>query len=174
MPTRTPTTPHASQKEAAPKRVVTPSAAQKASVLANEVSTIDLQQVAADPRTARPAEILMLQRKCGNQAVTHLIQAKPQIGPASASGAQEADRAAEQASAAPALQEEVQHPNENGLPPDLKTSIETLSGFALDDVQVHRNSQQPAKLRAYAYAQGAEIHLGPGQEDQLPHEAWHI
>jgi hypothetical protein len=25
-----------------------------------------------------------------------------------------------------------------------------------------------------AYAQGAEIHLGPGQERHLPHEAWHV
>jgi hypothetical protein len=25
-----------------------------------------------------------------------------------------------------------------------------------------------------AYAQGTDIHLGPGQEKHLPHEAWHV
>jgi hypothetical protein len=27
---------------------------------------------------------------------------------------------------------------------------------------------------ALAYAQGNDIHLGPGQERHLPHEAWHV
>jgi hypothetical protein len=42
------------------------------------------------------------------------------------------------------------------------------------DVTVHRNSAKPAQLSAAAYAQGNEIHLGPGQERHLPHEAWHV
>ncbi|MEL6127089.1 MAG: DUF4157 domain-containing protein, partial [Pseudomonadota bacterium] len=25
-----------------------------------------------------------------------------------------------------------------------------------------------------AYAQGSNIHLGPGQDQHLPHEAWHV
>jgi hypothetical protein len=29
-------------------------------------------------------------------------------------------------------------------------------------------------MQALAYAQGSEIHLGPGQERYLPHEAWHV
>jgi hypothetical protein len=29
-------------------------------------------------------------------------------------------------------------------------------------------------LNALAYAQGNEIHVGPGQERHLPHEAWHV
>ena len=32
----------------------------------------------------------------------------------------------------------------------------------------------PAQLAALAYAQGNDIHLGPGQEHLLPHEAWHV
>ena len=52
--------------------------------------------------------------------------------------------------------------------------MENLSGHALDDVQVHRNSDEPAQLNAHAYAQGTDIHLGPGQEQHLPHEAWHV
>lgn len=44
----------------------------------------------------------------------------------------------------------------------------------LSDVQVHRNSAQPAQLNAHAFAQGNQIHLAPGQEQHLPHEAWHV
>lgn len=65
-------------------------------------------------------------------------------------------------------------PNNTGLPTQLKSGIENLSGFSLDDVKVHRNSDKPAQLHAHAYAQGTDIHLGPGQERHLPHEAWHV
>lgn len=61
-----------------------------------------------------------------------------------------------------------------GLPDMLRTNMETMSGIALDDVRVHRNSGRPAQLNALAYAQGNDIHLGPGQEQHLPHEAWHV
>ncbi len=64
--------------------------------------------------------------------------------------------------------------NRTGLPDNLKSGIENLSGISLDDVKVHRNSDKPAQLQAHAYAQGTEIHLGPGQEKHLPHEAWHV
>ncbi|MEP2937210.1 MAG: DUF4157 domain-containing protein [Gilvibacter sp.] len=64
--------------------------------------------------------------------------------------------------------------NQTGLPDALKTGLENLSGYALDDVNVHYNSDKPAQLRAHAYAQGSNIHLGPGQEKHLPHEAWHV
>ncbi|HAA17966.1 MAG TPA: hypothetical protein DCP28_04000, partial [Cytophagales bacterium] len=63
---------------------------------------------------------------------------------------------------------------EGGLPGPLKSGIESLSGYRMDDVQVHYNSSQPAQLQAHAYAQGNPIHLGPGQEKHLPHEAWHV
>jgi hypothetical protein len=65
-------------------------------------------------------------------------------------------------------------PNRTGLPDKLKAGIESLSGHSLDDVQVHYNSAKPAQLQAHAYAQGAEIHVAPGQEKHLPHEAWHV
>lgn len=64
--------------------------------------------------------------------------------------------------------------NNTGLPDNLKSGIENLSGFAMDDVKVHYNSSKPAQLRAHAYAQGSEIHLAPGQEKHLAHEAWHV
>jgi hypothetical protein len=65
-------------------------------------------------------------------------------------------------------------PNQTGMPASLKTGIESLSGMDMSDVRVHRNSSQPAQLNALAYAQGNDIHLGPGQEQHLPHEAWHV
>ena len=64
--------------------------------------------------------------------------------------------------------------NNTGLPDHLKTGIESLSGMAMDDVKVHYNSPKPAQLQALAYAQGTNIHVAPGQESHLPHEAWHV
>lgn len=64
--------------------------------------------------------------------------------------------------------------NNTGLPDTLKSGIENLSGYAMDDVKVHYNSDKPAQLNAHAYAQGTDIHLGSGQEKHLPHEAWHV
>lgn len=75
-----------------------------------------------------------------------------------------------QAKAAPVQRQE----NRTGMPDGLKSGIESLSGTDLSDVRVHRNSSQPAQLNALAYAQGNDIHLGPGQEQHLPHEAWHV
>lgn len=60
------------------------------------------------------------------------------------------------------------------LPGALRSGIEALSGFALDDVRVHYNSPQPAQLQALAYTQGTDIHVAPGQERHLAHEAWHV
>jgi hypothetical protein len=64
--------------------------------------------------------------------------------------------------------------NRTGLPDNLKASIESLSGLSMDHVKVHYNSARPAQLNALAYAQGSDIHLAPGQDRHLPHEAWHI
>jgi hypothetical protein len=64
--------------------------------------------------------------------------------------------------------------NRTGLPDRLKIGIENLSGYSMDDVKVHRNSDRPAQLNAHAFAQGSEIHLSSGQEKHLPHEAWHV
>lgn len=64
--------------------------------------------------------------------------------------------------------------NHTGLPGNLKSGIENLSGYSMDDLKVHYNSDKPAQLQAHAYAQGTDIHLGSGQEKHLPHEAWHV
>ena len=64
--------------------------------------------------------------------------------------------------------------NNTGLPDNLKTGMENLSGFSLDHVKVHYNSDKPATVQAHAYAQGSEIHLASGQEKHLPHELGHV
>ena len=60
------------------------------------------------------------------------------------------------------------------LPEQLKTSLERLSGYAMDDVRVHYNSSKPAQIGALAYTKGLNIYISPGQEKYLPHEAWHV
>lgn len=64
--------------------------------------------------------------------------------------------------------------NDTGLPDNLKSGVENLSGMSLDHVKVHYGSDKPAQLNALAYAQGSDIHVAPGQEKHLPHEAWHV
>jgi hypothetical protein len=65
-------------------------------------------------------------------------------------------------------------PAANGLPEGLRTVMEAMSGFSLADVVVHRNSAEPGRLGAAAFTKGNRIHLAPGQERHLPHEAWHV
>lgn len=82
-------------------------------------------------------------------------------------------------SSPPAIQNPLAAPiqrteNKTGLPDQLKSGVENLSGYSLDDVNVHYNSSKPSQLQAHAYAQGSDIHVAPGQEQHLPHEAWHV
>lgn len=72
------------------------------------------------------------------------------------------------------FEQPVQKKNETGMPDNLKAGIEDLSGFSMDDVRVHYNSDKPATVQALAYTQGTDIHVAPGQEKHLPHEAWHV
>ncbi len=64
--------------------------------------------------------------------------------------------------------------NAHGLPQRLREGVERLSGLAMGHVQVHRDSPEPARMQALAFAQDDHIHLAPGQEAHLPHEAWHV
>lgn len=100
------------------------------------------------PRLLTPHDILQLQHTFGNAAVVRFLdRATPRRPP--------------------------QDENRTGLPGDLRAGVESLSGVPLDDVRVHYNSPRPAELEAHAYTQGADIHVAPGQEKHLPHEAWH-
>lgn len=60
-----------------------------------------------------------------------------------------------------------------GLPDGLRANMQAMSGIDLSDVRVNYNSDKPQQVGAHAYAQGTDIHLAPGQEKHLPHEAWH-
>lgn len=64
--------------------------------------------------------------------------------------------------------------NETGMPDHLKKAIENPSGYTMDDVRAHYNSDKPATVQALAYTQGTDIHVAPGQEQHPPHEAWHV
>ncbi len=63
--------------------------------------------------------------------------------------------------------------NETGMPDHLKKAIENPSGYSMDDVRAHYKSDKPS-TQALAYTQGTDIHIVPGQERHLPHEAWHV
>ncbi len=64
--------------------------------------------------------------------------------------------------------------NNTGMPDQIKTGVESLSGMDMSDVRVHYNSDKPAHVGALAYTQGRDIHVASGQEKHLAHEAWHV
>jgi hypothetical protein len=109
---------------------------------------------------ATPAHIMQLQQTIGNKAVAQLMKAGGGIQRKSPSEKE--------------LEKGKSGENRTGMPDPLKAGIENLSGVAMDDVNVHYGSDEPAKLQALAYAQGQDIHIAPGQEKHLPHEAWHV
>ena len=61
-----------------------------------------------------------------------------------------------------------------GLPPALRSGVEALSGVSMEGVQLRQNSSEPGRIGALAFAIDPEIHLAPGADRHLPHEAWHI
>tara|TARA_B100001059_G_scaffold100683_1_gene100436 strand:- start:104774 stop:106252 length:1479 start_codon:yes stop_codon:yes gene_type:complete len=67
-----------------------------------------------------------------------------------------------------------QQSNNSGLPEPIRKGTESLSGHSMNDVNVHYNSSEPQKVNAHAFAKGNDIHLASGQEQHLPHEAWHV
>ena len=64
--------------------------------------------------------------------------------------------------------------NRTAMPGRLKAGLEAISGMDLSGIRVHTNSTKPAQLNAFAYTQGQDIHVGPGQEKHLAHEGWHV
>ncbi|MDQ0875753.1 hypothetical protein QFZ77_004412 [Paenibacillus sp. V4I3] len=128
---------------------------QKESLSLNQNETLQLQQIKSQRSSpVLPSNILQLQKAYGNRATEQWVKSRFQ-------------------SDLP-IQRAVDKENKTGLPDQLKSGVENLSGLSLDDVKVHYNSAKPAELEALAYAQGTDIHVGPGQEQNLPHEAWHI
>lgn len=64
--------------------------------------------------------------------------------------------------------------NLTGIPAPIKQRFEAASGFSLDDVRVHYNSDKPRRIGALAYTQGTQVHIGPGQQRYLTHELGHV
>jgi len=89
-------------KESARKREPARPVAQKLVVQVQQADLGTLQRAVANPRVARPSDILALQRTVGNQAVTRLIQTKLTVSAAGDRYEQEADRVAEQVMTVPA------------------------------------------------------------------------
>lgn len=116
-----------------------------------------LQRASANPGSLTRTETLSLQRTIGNRALGRLMRG----GLPTPIGAER-------------RHDEREKRHASGLPDRLKAGVETLSGVSLDDVTVHYNSPQPVQVQASAYTQGSQIHVGPGQEKHLPHEAWHV
>ncbi|MBN2147579.1 MAG: DUF4157 domain-containing protein [Anaerolineales bacterium] len=110
-----------------------------------------IRKARSNPHLITPGDVLQLQRSVGNRAVGQFLNGMA----------------------------EQRHPSQprhadTGLPEDLRAGVENLSGLAMEDVQVHYNSDVPAKIASLAFTEGKEIHIAPGQEKQLPHEAWHV
>lgn len=109
-----------------------------------------------------PLQLMQMQQTIGNQAVIQQIKSlsTEPIVPSEP--------------VVQRIEEPKRASNETGMSDSLKQGIESMSGLDMSDVRVHRNSSAPAGINALAYAQGTDIHLGPGQEQHLPHEAWHV
>ena len=170
-----------SKKETAKNRQVTPPAKQEGSAPQASSSITAWQQALDDPGKMSPTG-LTLQRLHGNRAVAQLLANRTPLAkitePITQRMGEEDELQAKPLAAAtqgstPETTRD-RRPNQTGLPDGLKSGIESLSGISLDDVKVHFNSSQPDQLDALAYTQGSEIHVAPGQEQHLPHEAWHI
>ncbi len=155
---------------------------------------------AAPPARTTQAQLRELERAAGNRTVNQMLAQRPtQVKQNSASvktspqpreplpqpSAIETPRFSvgdhalqEKADGVEGIRQEsssaAQRANRTGIPDELKAGIESLSGMSLDHVKVHYNSSQPAQVNALAYAQGGDIHVAPGQEQHLPHEAWHV
>ena len=110
-----------------------------------------------------------LQKKQEGNGTLQLVDNRPINAALQRMGAEEEDDTLQGK-----FEQPVQRKNETGMPDNLKAGIEDLSGFAMDDVRVHYNSDKPATMQALAYTQGTDIHVAPGQERHLPHEAWHV
>jgi hypothetical protein len=128
------------------------------------------------PSALTPADVLTRQRTVGNRVVQRLLRNQP--GSVSSLPSTSPPVRQRQPEEEEPVQGkfEISAPSENktGLPDHLKTGVENLSGLPMDDVRVHYNSPKPAQVQAQAYTQGTDIHLGPDEEEHLPHEAWHV
>jgi hypothetical protein len=184
------------KKETAPQRPPHTTSKAAADTTRQAHPSAAIQRAVVSPSLAlSPDDLLTLQQTIGNRAVGRLMtttapspvmQRKLATGRAADEHAQAADPVANGAlglshatpSPSPGTQDASQPrrstENRTGLPRDLKAGIENLSGMSMDNVNVHYNSSAPDEWQAHAYTRGTDIHVAPGQERHLPHEAWHV
>ncbi|HEX3045519.1 MAG TPA: DUF4157 domain-containing protein [Bacillota bacterium] len=114
----------------------------------------------------------LINRRPKNDASSAPLQAESKI-PEGATAASPAQKTAAVSLNQPStlIQPKV---NPTGMPDSLKTGLENYSGMDMSDVRVQYNSPKPADVGALAYTQGTDIYIAPGQEEHLPHEAWHV
>lgn len=141
-----------------------------------------IQRLQASPQSVTPTDIVILQKLIGNHAVNQLLLKATLInnnknGPQDTGLKKEKyleDNPTLDQKNASKLESNHDKINKTNLPNTLKSGLESLSNFSMDNVKVHYNSDKPYKIGALAYTQGTDIHLAPGQEKYLPHEAWHV
>lgn len=169
-----------------------------------DVPVVIPQSVWRQPQSGAPAQLLQMQKEIGNQHLVRQLQQEPSVANDHISSADllqrsEADEIAGMDAFDPSVLEELEEDepmqqvaqrmeigasaasdtavasaNQTGMPDNLKHGVEQLSGMDMSDVRVHYNSSAPSQVNALAYAQGTDIHVAPGQEQHLPHEAWHV
>jgi hypothetical protein len=147
-----------------------------------------LQRAVADPASAPPSEVLMLQRQYGNQAVQRLlaghpviprstagnpvaqrllarraVQAKLSVGPAGDTYEQEADRVAEHVMTMPAGTTAKTPVQRQGEEEEIQTKplAGTISSF------VKRAAEEEEEVQTKREAPGAGFEAGNAIEDQL-------
>ena len=146
-----------------------------------------LQRALTQPQSARPSDILALQRTCGNQAVQqlllrHAVQAKLTVGPAGDHYEQEADRVADQVMRLPPLpatpssgrvqgstdeQDEVQaKPLAGSITPLVQRQAEEEEVRAKPDIQ-RQAEEEDDEIQAKPVGPGAAFEANQSVEDEL-------
>jgi hypothetical protein len=120
-------------------------------------------QAAPQRQSGRHAELEERSAEQRNRRLADTLQRRPQ---AAASATALAGQGRTAAGPSPR--------NRTGLPDSVKRGVEALSGLSMDDVKVRYGSPEPARVQALAFTRGSEIHVAPGAERHVAHEAWHV
>ena len=132
-----------------------------------------MERIGDESTTEAPTAIAPVPRRAGSEAVGERTRSIAGIEPAVIRRALVSTITPRRSAASSRVQRAARL-DDRRLPEPLRSGVEQLSGLSMDDVDVHYNSTQPAKLGALAFATRGQIHLGPGQQEHLPHEAWHL
>jgi hypothetical protein len=150
-----------------------------------------IQRARINPKSLTPSDVLQLQGTIGNRAVGRLLseiglippRAK-QTQPVQMQKMPEEEKEPLQGEMAETIQRQeipgeeeplqTKRENNTGMSDDLQAGVESLSGIDMSDARAHYNLSKPVNVEAFAYTQGANIHVVPKQERYLLHEAWHM